>query len=181
MYRPCTHKTFSDHTAGRNAEGALIWKCSGCGTLGPWTADWKYWGNLECKVCWTAAIDIVACPACELPNPEKKRDPSQAKATEKPPRRLPVLQAAEGERREEERPAGSPAAHATDRRGNESHMNPNTGEIHIDVTEDEAKTRGLIPIPEADAERVINMNRHQRRAWAAKQHRAATPAARART
>ena len=58
-------------------------------------------------------------------------------------------------------------------------MNPNTGEIHIDVTEEEAKRRGLIQIPEADAERVINMNRHQRRAWAAKQRRAVVASERA--
>lgn len=53
-------------------------------------------------------------------------------------------------------------------------MNPNTGEIHLNVTEEEAKKRGLVPIPEKDAERVINMNRRQRRAWAAQQRRKAS-------
>lgn len=48
-------------------------------------------------------------------------------------------------------------------------MNPNTGEIHLGVLEEDAKRRGLVPIPEADAESVINMNRKQRRAWAARQ------------
>lgn len=50
-------------------------------------------------------------------------------------------------------------------------MNPNTGEIHIDVIEAEAKRRGLVPIPNEQLERVINMNRKQRRAWAAQRRR----------
>lgn len=51
-------------------------------------------------------------------------------------------------------------------------MNPHTGEIHFDVLEADAKKRGLIPIPKEDLERVVNMNRKQRRAWAAQQRKA---------
>lgn len=50
-------------------------------------------------------------------------------------------------------------------------MNPNTGEIHLNVSDEDAKKRGLVPIPDGDVERVINMNRKQRRAWAAQQRR----------
>lgn len=50
-------------------------------------------------------------------------------------------------------------------------MNPNTGEIHFDVSEEDAKKRGLVPIPKSDLEGVVNMNRKQRRAWAAKQRK----------
>lgn len=50
-------------------------------------------------------------------------------------------------------------------------MNPNTGEIHFNVTDEDAKKRGLVTIPEDQLERVVNMNRKQRRAWAAQQRR----------
>ena len=52
-------------------------------------------------------------------------------------------------------------------------MNPNTGEIHFNVTEDDVKKRGLVPIPDGELENVVNMNRKQRRAWAAKQRKKA--------
>lgn len=53
-------------------------------------------------------------------------------------------------------------------------MNPMTGEIHFDVLEEEAKRRGLVQIPRDDLERVVNMNRKQRRAWAAQQRKKTT-------
>jgi hypothetical protein len=46
------------------------------------------------------------------------------------------------------------------------------GHIYPDVTEEEAKKRNLIPIPKSDEERVFNMNRHERRKWAAQQRKA---------
>lgn len=52
-------------------------------------------------------------------------------------------------------------------------MNPNTGEIHFGVSDDEVKKRGLVPIPDADLERLVNVNRKQRRAWAAQQRKKA--------
>jgi hypothetical protein len=52
-------------------------------------------------------------------------------------------------------------------------VNPNTGEIHIDVSEADAKKRGLIPIPGNELEGLINKNRKQRRAWAAQQRKKA--------
>lgn len=52
-------------------------------------------------------------------------------------------------------------------------MNPNTAVIHINVTEEDAHKRGLVRIPDDQLERVINMNRKQRRAWAARQRRIA--------
>lgn len=55
-------------------------------------------------------------------------------------------------------------------------MNPNTGEIHLDVTAEDAKKRGLIPVPAAEAEGLINKNRKQRRAWAAQQRKKAKAA-----
>lgn len=51
-------------------------------------------------------------------------------------------------------------------------MDANTGHIHVGVIEEEAKRRGLVPIPNEEAEAVINMNRRQRRAWAARQRKA---------
>lgn len=50
-------------------------------------------------------------------------------------------------------------------------MNPHTGEIHFNVTEEDVKKKGLVPIPDAALERVVNMNRHERRKWAAQQRR----------
>ena len=50
-------------------------------------------------------------------------------------------------------------------------MNPDTGHIHFGVPEVDAKKRGLVPIPDEDIERVVNMNRKQRRAWAAQQRK----------
>lgn len=51
-------------------------------------------------------------------------------------------------------------------------MNPNTGEIHFNVTDEDVKKKGLVPIPSMQLEGVVNMNRKQRRAWAARQRRA---------
>jgi hypothetical protein len=50
-------------------------------------------------------------------------------------------------------------------------VNPNTGEIHFDVSDEDVKKRGLVPIPGSDLESVVNMNRKQRRAWAARQRK----------
>lgn len=38
-----------------------IWTCSNCGKSDEWGDTWSYWGSPECKYCWTAAIDWVAC------------------------------------------------------------------------------------------------------------------------
>lgn len=53
-------------------------------------------------------------------------------------------------------------------------MNPESGRIYLDLPEEEAKRKGLIPIPADQAERIVNMNRKQRRAWAASQRRKVT-------
>ena len=53
-------------------------------------------------------------------------------------------------------------------------MDPNSGMIIHNVTEEEAKKHGLIPIPLEEEADVQKMNRHQRRAWAAKQRKKAT-------
>lgn len=50
-------------------------------------------------------------------------------------------------------------------------MDPNSGKIIRNVTAEEAKRHGLVPIPPQDEQRVQRMNRHQRRAWAAQQRR----------
>ena len=54
-------------------------------------------------------------------------------------------------------------------------MDPNSGKIYdltdIDMNEEEAKARGLVPIPKEEETAVRRMNRHERRAWAAKQRR----------
>lgn len=50
-------------------------------------------------------------------------------------------------------------------------MDPNTGRIYQVESEEEARKRGLIPIPPEDEERVRSMNRKERRAWAAQQRR----------
>jgi hypothetical protein len=51
-------------------------------------------------------------------------------------------------------------------------MDPRTGVIYEVENEEEAKRRGLIPIPPEQEASVRGMNRKQRRAWAAKQRRA---------
>lgn len=51
-------------------------------------------------------------------------------------------------------------------------MNPNTGEIHFNVSDEDVKKKGLVPIPPDALERVVNMNRKQRRAWASRQRKA---------
>lgn len=50
-------------------------------------------------------------------------------------------------------------------------MNPATGEIHFNVSDDDVKKKGLVPIPDEHLEGVVNMNRRQRRAWAAQQRK----------
>lgn len=50
-------------------------------------------------------------------------------------------------------------------------MDPRTGQIYLDVSEEEAKKRDLVTIPKDALENVINMNRKQRRAWAAQQRK----------
>lgn len=50
-------------------------------------------------------------------------------------------------------------------------MDPKTGQIYEVADEEEARKRGLIPIPRDQEERVRGMNRRQRRAWAAQQRR----------
>jgi hypothetical protein len=40
-----------------------VWTCSHCGAKGEWTDTWSYWGSLECKYCWMADMEWVACSA----------------------------------------------------------------------------------------------------------------------
>ncbi len=51
-------------------------------------------------------------------------------------------------------------------------MDLNSGKIYRleehDMSEDDARKAGLVPIPAAQEEAVRAMNRHERRAWAAK-------------
>jgi hypothetical protein len=51
-------------------------------------------------------------------------------------------------------------------------MDPNTGKLYAvpeKLSEEEARTRGFVPVPPEDEDRVRRMNRKQRRAWAARQ------------
>ena len=50
-------------------------------------------------------------------------------------------------------------------------MDPRTGQIYQVENEDEAKRKGLVPIPADELGSVRAMNRKQRRAWAAQQRR----------
>ncbi len=50
-------------------------------------------------------------------------------------------------------------------------MDPNTCRIYQVANEEEARRRGLIPIPPEEEQRVRGMNRKERRAWAARQRR----------
>ena len=72
----CSHKTAHDFCE-RHADGSRTWTCSKCGTRGPWTDSWRYYGNIECSSCWMASMDAVACSeACAADWPkegEKKR------------------------------------------------------------------------------------------------------------
>lgn len=61
-WAPCKHKTFAHHTVGRASDdNRLIWRCSACKVLGKWTEQWSYFGSIECRECWTADIEYVAC------------------------------------------------------------------------------------------------------------------------
>lgn len=51
-------------------------------------------------------------------------------------------------------------------------MDPNSGRIYEVRDEDDARKRGLVPIPADQLDVVRSMNRRQRRAWAAQQRKA---------
>ena len=51
-------------------------------------------------------------------------------------------------------------------------MHPDSGQVYRDILEADAKKHGLVPIPAEEEATVQRMNRHQRRAWAAKRRRA---------
>ena len=38
-----------------------IWKCSCCGSIGPWGRTWSWYGKRECRKCGQEVIDYVAC------------------------------------------------------------------------------------------------------------------------
>lgn len=50
-------------------------------------------------------------------------------------------------------------------------MDPNTGRIYQVENDEEARKRGLVPIPAGELAAVQGMNRHERRAWAARQRK----------
>lgn len=56
-------------------------------------------------------------------------------------------------------------------------MDANTGHIHFNALEEEIKKKALVPIPTNELEDVVNMNRKQRRAWAAMMRRKENPGA----
>lgn len=59
----CRHKTQANHGVRRD-DGRFVWRCSICGAQDFWRDGWTYYGNLECRNCQTAKIDVVYCPAC---------------------------------------------------------------------------------------------------------------------
>lgn len=61
VWADCTHKTYKDHTVGRDARDRLIWRCTNCLKTEVWSASWGYNGNVECRDCGLAGIDAVAC------------------------------------------------------------------------------------------------------------------------
>lgn len=65
----CAHKTYADHTAGRD-DGRPIWVCSSCGDRGLWKG-WEFFGSPECRDCGVASIERVECAACV-----RKRNPT---------------------------------------------------------------------------------------------------------
>lgn len=58
----CKHWTLEHHSV-RRSDGSRSWRCSCCGTIGPWSESWSYYGSMECKRCWMADIEWVACSA----------------------------------------------------------------------------------------------------------------------
>lgn len=60
-WTPCTHKTMADHVTDKTDDGRNLWRCSNCDKVDVWGETWSYHGNVECPMCWTAAIDFVAC------------------------------------------------------------------------------------------------------------------------
>lgn len=79
----CQHKTQADHS--RNVGDVRHWTCSGCGTVGPWTEAWGYYGTIECKRCWMAVIEWVHCSeACRLVLTAKHVPDEKPRATRQP-------------------------------------------------------------------------------------------------
>lgn len=64
MADACTHKVAADHVARRDPGGQRWWRCSDCGVVALWGLRWMYFGNIECKRCWTQAVDHVLCGRC---------------------------------------------------------------------------------------------------------------------
>lgn len=60
MVKFCTHLTADDHSAVSH-RGVRIWRCGGCQLAQPWGRAWGYHGNVECKRCQTAQVDVVYC------------------------------------------------------------------------------------------------------------------------
>ena len=58
-WNECKHKKADDFSVMVNER--RTWKCSCCGRQEPWGESWGYYGSMECKDCWTAAIDFVWC------------------------------------------------------------------------------------------------------------------------
>ena len=59
-------------------------------------------------------------------------------------------------------------------------MDSRTGEIYLNVTPEQMAKPDMIEIPAGELESVVNMNRHQRRAWAAQRRAEARQAAKGR-
>lgn len=81
-YSPCTHKTAADFKVGS------FWRCSACGTQGPWTEGWMYYGTVECRRCWEAAIEFVACSDTCAATFTVPRTPRATSTPKRPPRRV---------------------------------------------------------------------------------------------
>lgn len=78
----CSHKTFLDHTVGRDAKGRMVWVCSVCGKQSLWGPKWSYWGSIECRHCQTAAIEVVCCSdKCREKRGIRKPPPEPGEAT----------------------------------------------------------------------------------------------------
>lgn len=65
LYHPCRHKNLTHHSVVLHGHGGTrIWRCSYCGSEGPWSDDHSYHGNMECPKCGTSQIDRVHCGKC---------------------------------------------------------------------------------------------------------------------
>lgn len=66
MAWPCKHADRIDELAIGFDESKQqpTYRCGECQTVGVRTADWTWFGSIECRKCHGPSVERVVCPAC---------------------------------------------------------------------------------------------------------------------